>query len=970
MKRITIAYNLSFQENIGAYLPSAYFVEEKGDGSLGYMVARAVPDNIASYGLPIADTPNETLLQICDHLSIPALEEKYNARNKKKILFVQLCEDPKVGAIISQFVQRKMLTFLDLIKSFGLPLCLDIKRQVFLEQIRIHWSAHELMPSLYFKKMKNGIEYRLHLQSGKQIIIPHDHDVHVILDNPGYLLIDYKLYLLQLINGNKVKPFVKKKDVFIPERMTKTYFEKFIMDVVNKVDIDAEGFDVEQIDQIRSVATYFTEDFIENKYILDLTFNYGDSYFRASDSTRRRNRLIMDAEGNVTIKQIVRSEKEKKYLGKLVEIGLHRNAARRFYLDNPDGRYSIIQWVIDHRDFFASNNIILTPPVINGHTVVIEKAEMHLNTVIDNDWFDIKGSIQVGKFTLYFSDLMESIRNDDPLLILPDGTVFIIPESWMTKYSSLARFGKRNGPDFRINKSQYTLMEDTGELSPGIQKMVVQETEVDYEQDAELRAELRPYQVEGVKWLLRHQANGLGACLADDMGLGKTLQTLAVLCNKKNQLKGKDRIRNCNNQLSLFYSADTESSSPLRALVLLPASLVFNWVEEIRKFCPHFLICSYVGADRKGKVENLDQFDVVLTTYQTALRDLGILQKIDWEYIVLDESHMIKNRESKIFRAVGTLKTEHKISLSGTPIENSLADLWSQMQFINPDLLGTFSFFKENFLNPIQKNRDEPALRQLRSLVEPFILRRRKQEVAKDLPEITEQIEYVPMTMEQSEIYEQEKSAARNYLLEMSEQSRDYTFHVLRSLLRLRQIANHPVLLNQDYMEASGKFNQVLVDLHEILKSDHKVLIFSSFTSHLDLFAKRLQEESILYCQLTGQTAQKDRQKEVERFQEDLDYPVFLISMKAGGTGLNLTRADYVFILDPWWNPFVEKQAIARTHRIGSEHPISVIRFISKDSIEEKIIRLQARKTLLSAEIIEDQEQVMLAKDDLKYLLE
>ncbi|MBK8504706.1 MAG: DEAD/DEAH box helicase [Saprospiraceae bacterium] len=255
-------------------------------------------------------------------------------------------------------------------------------------------------------------------------------------------------------------------------------------------------------------------------------------------------------------------------------------------------------------------------------------------------------------------------------------------------------------------------------------------------------------------------------------------------------------------------------------------------------------------------------------------------------------------------------------------------------------------------------------------MVSPFILRRRKEEVAKDLPELTEQIELIPMTDQQAELFEEEKSAARNQLLAMSEQSPEFNFHVLRSLLRLRQIANHPVLLDENYPHDSGKFNQVLDQLDSILKSGHKVLIFSSFTTHLDLFAKEMQKQNVFYCQLTGKTEQKKRKEQVDRFQNDPKYPIFLISIKAGGVGLNLTRADYVFILDPWWNPFVEMQAIARAHRIGREQPISVIRFISKDSIEEKIMKLQARKKILAAELIEGQEQISIAKEDLKYLLE
>jgi non-specific serine/threonine protein kinase len=408
----------------------------------------------------------------------------------------------------------------------------------------------------------------------------------------------------------------------------------------------------------------------------------------------------------------------------------------------------------------------------------------------------------------------------------------------------------------------------------------------------------------------------------------------------------------------------------LMALIIVPASLIFNWEEEIIKFCPKFSFYSLAGSTRHTQKNLLDQFDVVLTTYQTALRDISDLGKFSWQYIILDESHMIKNRESKIFKAVNQLNTVHKISLSGTPIENSLADLWSQMQFINPDILGTFSFFKKHFVLPIQQQQDEGALQQLRLMVEPFILRRRKQDVAKDLPEISSQIEYVPMTPAQEKMFEEEKSAARNYLLAISEETPDFTFHVLSSLLRLRQIANHPKLLDELSEVDSGKFNHVQEQINSVLASGHKVLIFSSFTSHLDLFSKVFDEYGRPYCLLTGKTSQKKRKEQVHLFQEDAKNQVFLISIKAGGTGLNLTRADYVFILDPWWNPFVEEQAIARAHRIGREQPISVIRFISKNSIEEKIILLQARKKILAAELIEGSEQVKLAKEDLRFLLE
>jgi len=967
MANTIIAYSLAYLDDIKAYVPSAYFVEEQKDGTIGYMVARAVPANMVSYGVQVEGTIHGRLVTMCEDLSVEALTLKYGAAGRRRTTLAQAFEDSKKKVIITQYVQRMMQRFLEEIHTAGYPLCLEIERKVFLEDIRIRFASSSLAPSLSFEKKEEGIDYELKVHDGQSFIRPSEHDVHILLNTPGYILIDYVLFRLEEINGNKLKPFLQKKVVFIPEHLTRTYFEKFIMDVVNKVDIDATGFDIEQHQSIKGVSTSFDVDLFDDRFVMDLVFDYGESFFLGSNPTQRRNRLYFGAKDRIAIRQIVRSEDEKKYYGKLQEHGLELNSARRLVLPNVDSKYGMIQWIIDHKEVFSELDVELKPPLIGGKMVCLEPAKIFLNTVALNDWFDIQGTIEVGDHTLYFTDLILAIKQGDQFLELPDGHVFLIPDAWMTQYSSLANFGERNGDQIRIKKSQYGLVEGDEDLEEGVRKMVVSEEDIDYVPSKNLLATLRPYQTEGVKWLLKHQQNQLGACLADDMGLGKTLQTLAVLCYTKDHLDSSKDSQPMADQLTLFAQEHRNSISPLQTLIILPASLVFNWAEEIRKFAPKLSVCNYIGVDRKNK--KIDLFDVVLTTYQTALRAISDLQAVQWKYIILDESHMIKNKESKIFKAVNTLRTENKISLSGTPIENSLADLWSQMQFINPDMLGSFSFFKQHFLVPIQKHSDESALTELRSLVEPFILRRRKKDVAKDLPELMEKVTYVSMTRDQAECFEEEKSAARNQLLGIAESDPEYKFFVFRSLLRLRQIANHPVLMDETYEGSSGKFEQILDHLDSVMRAGHKVLVFSSFTSHLDLISSQLKEDGVKFCMLTGKTSQVERQRQVHLFQEDSSFSIFLISIKAGGTGLNLTQADYVFILDPWWNPFVEEQAVARAHRIGRENPISVIRFISKDSIEEKIIKLQATKKVLSAELIEDQQQINIAKEDLRYLL-
>lgn len=316
------------------------------------------------------------------------------------------------------------------------------------------------------------------------------------------------------------------------------------------------------------------------------------------------------------------------------------------------------------------------------------------------------------------------------------------------------------------------------------------------------------------------------------------------------------------------------------------------------------------------------------------------------------------------------MPTRHKLSLSGTPIENSLSDLWAQMFFINPGLLGSYGEFQKHYLLPIERQQDERQKESLRELVKPYLLRRTKEEVAKDLPPLTERIYYSEMTEDQSKLYEAEKSRARNFLLEQySRNNTQYFMLVQQTLMRLRQIVNHPRMINPEYDKQSGKFQDILEEWDVIQRSGHKVLFFSSFVTYLNYFKEIWDAQNRPYSWLTGDLSSKNRKAEVEKFQNDPKVQTFFISIKAGGTGLNLTAADYVFILDPWWNPFVEKQAIARAHRIGQDKNVISLKFITRNSIEEKILNLQVRKKQLAADIIEQTENGHFSQEDLAYLL-
>lgn len=348
------------------------------------------------------------------------------------------------------------------------------------------------------------------------------------------------------------------------------------------------------------------------------------------------------------------------------------------------------------------------------------------------------------------------------------------------------------------------------------------------------------------------------------------------------------------------------------------------------------------------------RFQLIFTTYGMMRNNIDLLSSYKFEYIVLDESQNIKNSESLTFRSALQLKSKYRLVLTGTPIENSLKDLWAQFRFIQPDLLGTESAFQKQFMIPIRQGNTRVEA-QLQQLISPFILRRSKSEVAPELPPLTEETIYCDMPEEQNTLYEQEKNSLRNILLQHPQNmDKLHSFSILNGILRLRQLACHPQLIYPDFNGASGKAIQI-IEIFDTLRSEgHKVLIFSSFVKHLEVLAEAFRERGWKYALLTGAT--NNRPSEIAHFTEQKDVQAFLISLKAGGVGLNLTQADYVFIIDPWWNPAAESQAIARAHRIGQDKQVIAYRFITQNSIEEKILYLQDEKRKLAETFVTDSE--------------
>ena len=494
---------------------------------------------------------------------------------------------------------------------------------------------------------------------------------------------------------------------------------------------------------------------------------------------------------------------------------------------------------------------------------------------------------------------------------------------------------------------------------------------------------------------------GFGGCLADDMGLGKTLQTLALLqyvykpgntteaIRETIDLKKAESTSDCLPQKQVFFdekgqfslfpmqSKEEENSritpqvpqipepvqkqnriSPLHGtLIVVPTSLLHNWKREASRFT-NLSMMEYNGSS-PNEITRLkkyfDRYHLIFTTYGTMRNNIATLSQYTFECIILDERQNIKNSESLTFRSAIQLRSRHRLILTGTPIENSLKDLWAQFHFLQPELLGNETTFSKHFINAIRQG-DERMKDRLRQLITPFILRRSKQEVTPELPSLTEEVVYCDMTERQNELYQHEKNSLRNILLEQTAEKGQQSFTVLNGILRLRQLSCHPQLVLPDFIGDSGKLYQIIETFETLRSEGHKVLIFSSFVKHLELVAGEFRKRKWDYAFLTGSST--NRPEEIARFNRDPKIQAFLISLKAGGVGLNLTQADYVFIIDPWWNPAAESQAIARAHRIGQNNQVIAYRFITQGSIEEKIIQLQEEKRKLAETFITDTEQL------------
>ncbi|MFD2582849.1 DEAD/DEAH box helicase [Pedobacter vanadiisoli] len=955
-KACKVVYSLCKHEYLG-YLIEPHVVQLNPQGDFSFTYQRIFTHTAEEFKACLSDIDYK-LIKILDDIEQDSLIKKYYKKLIRPTEFFTKVFDDKFYENVRPKIEKKLAEALELLKVKKELYVMDkdgwpVERKIELAEepasILFHFRRNETetryFPTIKYQNLRIEFMFK---------------EAQIISNKPAWLLLNDILYFFdQDIEGKKLQPFLNKRFIAIPKTTEATYFEKFVAPLIEKHHVYAEGFEIrtEQFEAKPVIKILYVDGGLSQ---IQLYFKYGEYTFPVENAHKVTVRLEKTAD-NYIFHRIKRSaDWEKKQFNFLLSLGLKKTSSLFSNLevsaDEENPSYAAINWVNEHIELLEASGFEIEQAT-GQKKFVFGANKIDLEVKEGNDWFDIHAVVWFGKYQIPFLSLKQHILHKKREFLLPDGEVAIIPDKWFTQYGSLFSLAEA-GQSLKLKKHHIGLINDLAEdslanvmLERKLQRLSDFEDIVDTQMPVHFKGSLRDYQKAGYNWFSFLREYNFGGCLADDMGLGKTIQTLAML----QKVKEDDQL------LKL------QSTS----LIVMPTSLIYNWLTEAKKFTPKLKILAHTGTNRNKDVANFANYDIIITTYGVTRVDVDELKNFYFNYIILDESQNIKNPASKSFKAIRSLKSKHKLILSGTPVENSVSDLWSQLTFLNPGLLGTQAFFNEEYVQAIEKKKDEEKARKLQSIIKPFVLRRTKEQVAAELPPKTEQVIYCDMSEDQAAYYEKTKSAYRNDLLQSMD---DGTFaqkqvQLLQGLTALRQLANHPVMIDGEYISDSGKFENVIHTLDNVLKGGHKVLVFSQFVKHLDIFKKHFESENIPFAYLDGAT--RNRGEIVAEFQQNSDLKVFLISIKAGGVGLNLTQADYVFILDPWWNPAVEQQAIDRTHRIGQDKKVFIYKFIAKDTVEEKILALQNRKKSLANSLITTEESFFksLSKEDIRDIL-
>ena len=884
------------------------------------------------------------LATVCEELRPDSLYVRY--ANKKVFRHEEDFWATKEKAVIQhvkRMADRRVIKAVGLADKLDIPIIYakDQKAPLHIRERLQLESDKEVTPVMNFHRHDEGTTYRLQLQiDGNLVESLSEHHPIVLTHEPGLFVLDKCIYALgEGFSGQLLLPFIGKQQVEIPRKIENDYFHRFILKQVVRAEINAEGFDISDV-SLLPCACLTAETSIDGSRMLSLRFRYGSLEYAPDSKTNGRVTLTETEDGFRFVRQLRNRDEEHRLVEVLQEVTGEGNIIRFPSLAK------MIDWLREYAPRLKTEGFGVVQP--SDHIYYIGPLSVEQSDTWQGDWLqtDVTVVIDDGRLRIPFRDLRDTILRGEQEYMLPSGELLLIPSEWLQRYSDLLLIGMPKGIGFQRHKSQIK----SGELRVESLELATARpinAEKAVEVSSKLKATLRPYQQTGFQWLWHNFVAQTGCCLSDEMGLGKTLQTIALLLQYKETSKASQPVKQPT--MGMLFSDEemrgngqesgSEESFPLpyrTSLVVAPASVVHNWRNELARFAPSLSVMTYTGdtAKRKDKRIALMRWDVVLTTYRTLLNDIEQLSRNEFGIVVFDESQAFKTATSQIHQAVTQIQALQRMALSGTPVENNLQELWSLMNVLNPNLLADARSFQNTFVNPIAVQMEESRRELLRRLIAPYFLKRTKEEVLSDLPERQDEVVVCTMTDEQTRQYTEELSKARNEWLDPNASSQGRQIHILAALQRLRQIAN-----------GEGKLGVVFDHLENLRQTQHKVLIFSEYVSLLEQVGSEMTSRGWNYVLLTGQT--QDREQVIARFQNSADCQFFLISLKAGGVGLNLTAADYVFLLDPWWNRAAEEQASARAHRIGQQRSVFVYRFVSAGTLEEQILTLQDRKQSL-----------------------
>ena len=971
-----IVYSMYEHQYLG-YLFEPFVVQLNPKGELSFQTQNIWSKNAKEFSSGLNDVDFQ-LIKWMDAIQQEVICKKFSQKKISHVEFFLKVYDPEKG---DKLMQETIHNYLTKLKAQILSNLLKNKRLFVMSQdgdpIR---TEIEILPKaattlFHFMRNEENTHYFPTIRYDGQKVDFQYKNALIINDEPGWMLLENKLYHFENeVDGKKLKPFLHKKFILVPKNIEENYYRKFVLPLITMFDVHAKGFDInterfrpipiinltENKTFVKAAVNLFGEtletEVAENEdstVSFSLLFQYGLQKFRF-DSFASYANVTMEKRGDSFLfHKIIRElPTERKTIHFIKDIGLDLTNGIKNLPKNE-----AFSWVQSHFSALAEAGIQIQQNEADTKKYFIGLSTIDISLSENNDWFDILAKVQFGEFEIPFIQLKHLILNKKREFLLPNGQTAVIPEIWFTQYSELFAFAEIEAENdaLILRKHHFTLVQNLENdslakvlISRKLEKLSKFEKIEEKPLPKHFKGVLRPYQKAGYDWMRFLQDYNLGGCLADDMGLGKTIQTLALLQSQK------------------------EAGIQVPSLLIMPTSLVYNWELEAKKFTPNLNILVYTGTNRDKNIGNFSNFDIVITSYGIVRIDLELLKLFRFNYVILDESQSIKNPTSNIAKAVMLLNSSRRLILTGTPLENSTLDLWTQMTFINPGLLGSHAYFRNEFLIPIEKKADENKLKKLNLLIKPFIMRRHKSQVATELPPKVEAVHYCYMTEEQENAYETAKSYYRNIILQAIDNKGVNSSQIvlLQGLTKLRQIANHPLMVDESYDGDSGKMEEILSKIETATYEGHKVLVFSQFVKYLNIIKKHIEEKDMPYAYLDGSTT--DRQSQVELFQNNKDIKIFLISLKAGGLGLNLTAADYVFILDPWWNPAIEAQAVDRAHRIGQQKTVFTYKFISKNTVEEKILALQKGKLKLANSLINTEESFIksLSKEDILVLLE